>query len=664
MAKGANQLFNDQDVLLSIGPFMGLDTTSTPYLVPQTNCVSQQNVAVNRTYGAYTTAQGRVAAYTPNGYLPFSIQAIGISNIIFAPGITYVPGIYVFAGGYVYYGGNGQSLSQITSWNQSVFNSLFQSNIQDSKFVFAGSYVFLDCPVVNPQFIANPGGNLTPYNAYNWGIVGPSSSIGGQAVIGGVGTGNLTGQYNYACTFVNNSFATPVESSPSPFSSIFITANSQNIGLSGIPTSTDPQVTARNIYRIGGTIGGTSLLVGTINDNTTTTYTDSLPDNSVTGQQMILRQDPAPANGFQAICFHKGRMWGFGPIGSSNTSVPKSDLWYSNYKQYTSFNSVTQVLDCNTDISDSPIALVSLDSVLVALKQQSIWLCYGDSQNDFITRRTFSVGCVSKGSVAVGFGRVFWLSSDGVYSFDGANAPINISDGNIPSGSVRTTINSILAAANNNISSPDVGCRGWIYNRTYYLSVYSLQNSFQTITLGYDLTIGAWTLLPYSLMSVAVANGLLVNSYNQSSNTYTGTVGSSLVLGTSVATPQQIDQWFAAETDYGNPIVANWTSGISDSGLVGITKQYRYIEVIAPTQSTVMNVQLTINPGANQIALGPYNIDLSVGSNRHRVSLPTNAIGYECQLTITTDTSSQTTINRVAVLGYTKRAESPQPYNG
>jgi hypothetical protein len=258
----------------------------------------------------------------------------------------------------------------------------------------------------------------------------------------------------------------------------------------------------------------------------------------------------------------------------------------------------------------------------------------------------------------VGYGKVFWLSVDGVYFFDGVNAPTNISDGSIAQGSIRTAINTLLASANS-ANDPDVGVRGFITNRTYYLSIYSLQNSVTPVTYAYDLVIGAWTQLSFSAQAIVAANGLF---YTQNGSPFVpGKVGYSLVLGTSTATNNSVDQWFAAETDYGNAVVANWISGISDSGLTGVTKEYRYIEVIAPTQSVYANITLLINPGLNQTQLGPYQIYLGTGSSRHRQSLPPSATGYECQVIITTQTSTHTVINKVAVLGYAKRAESPPP---
>jgi hypothetical protein len=636
---------------------MGLDTTTAPFYVAPNNAVAQQNVAINRQYGVYSTAQGRIANVMSSA-IAQPVIGVGVTSYITTVStLYYYPGLYVLVGtvgGSVtaYYAGVGSIPAVITNWAVTNHVANFSVNLYESKFVFAQSYVFVDCPIVKPQMIVGTQISFGT-NAINWGIVGPTGTVGTAAT----GSGALNGYYSYAVTFVNTSFTPPLESSPNAFPAL-VYAVGQNIAISAIPVSSDTQVTARNIYRIGGTIGGTPLLVHTIADNTTTSYTDTLADSSVVGQQLILRQDPAPANGWCSIAYHKGRMWGLGsnPNGIRFTG---SDLWYSNYLQYTSFNSVTQVLDCGSDFNDLPVALASLDSVLVILKQASIWLCYGDTQNDFITRRTFSVGCMSKGSVASGYGKVFWLGTDGIYYFDGANSPVNISDGNIPSGSVRTLLNQVYTAVGNNFSSPNVCTAGFIINRTYYLSFYSLSSTFAAFTLGYDLDIGAWTYLPYGTNAVGVCR----NSFENGAGTQF-VFGTQLAFGASTSTSGQVDQWFGAETDKGSSIVSSWTSNVSDSGMTSITKQYRYIEVVAPTQAQTLNVTLYVNPGPNQTTYGPYAVALNSGAPRNRISLPPGAVGYECMLYISATTSTQTIINKVSVLGYVKRVASPPPLMG
>ena len=87
MASGTSQFANQQEVLLSVGPFQGLDATTSPYYVAPNNAVSTQNVAVNRNYASYVTAQGRVANAC-NGSVPNLAGVSGYTYFIGAVGVT------------------------------------------------------------------------------------------------------------------------------------------------------------------------------------------------------------------------------------------------------------------------------------------------------------------------------------------------------------------------------------------------------------------------------------------------------------------------------------------------------------------------------------------------------------------------------------------------
>ena len=90
--------------------------------------------------------------------------------------------------------------------------------------------------------------------------------------------GNLNGTTNYAVTFVT-SFG---ETGSGAVSTSVNPANKQ-VNLTNIPVSADSRVIARKIYRYpaGASDSVLKRLVTTINDNTTTTYTDDIPDGSL-----------------------------------------------------------------------------------------------------------------------------------------------------------------------------------------------------------------------------------------------------------------------------------------------------------------------------------------------------------------------------------------------
>lgn len=86
------------------------------------------------------------------------------------------------------------------------------------------------------------------------------------------------------------------ESNGGPVSStLTLTAGRSALTLTAIPTSTDPQVTSRKIYR---TVNGGSvyLYVATVYDNTTTTYSDTTGDTSLSSTQPPLAGDTSDDN--------------------------------------------------------------------------------------------------------------------------------------------------------------------------------------------------------------------------------------------------------------------------------------------------------------------------------------------------------------------------------
>ena len=328
---------------------------------------------------------------------------------------------------------------------------------------------------------------------------------------------------------------------------------------------------------------------------------------------------------------------------------------------------MTQFLDVGSQTNNYPIALASNGSILGIFKRQDLWICYGDTQNDFITRFAYPVGCVSKGSVTVGGGRFFWLSSEGVQMWDGNSAPQNISDGGVAQGGIRSAINVILQQLSYNAISGtdfanDVTCRGFYSNRTYYLSVNSMLGSFTPVTYAYDIISGGWTTLPYGSNVVNVFRASKNFKYYAGLNPFNPypQIGSDFILGANVAN-SQVDQWLAAETDLGLPISANWSTQVSDSGAPFVRKQYRYIEVSAPYQAgSVLQVTLVADPGSNQNTAGPFTVNLGSGPARHRISIPKQMTGYQAQLVISSSTTQKTVVDSVAVFGYIKSEHSPE----
>ena len=94
-----------------------------------------------------------------------------------------------------------------------------------------------------------------------------------------VTAGNLNGGYLYSVVYVFGALGT--RSAGGAFSATVSPAN-QQVDLTNIPVSPDPNCTAREIYRTkAGEIGALMYLAITIVDNTTTIYTDNVADGSL-----------------------------------------------------------------------------------------------------------------------------------------------------------------------------------------------------------------------------------------------------------------------------------------------------------------------------------------------------------------------------------------------
>jgi len=106
-------------------------------------------------------------------------------------------------------------------------------------------------------------------------IAAPST---GPTVAAGTASGSMdaSAAYGYKVTFVTNYG----ESLPGPAGSGTSSA-SGSVNLTAIPLASDGNIISRKLYRTQGG-GATYNLLTTFNDNTTTTYTDTVADGSLT----------------------------------------------------------------------------------------------------------------------------------------------------------------------------------------------------------------------------------------------------------------------------------------------------------------------------------------------------------------------------------------------
>ena len=119
---------------------------------------------------------------------------------------------------------------------------------------------------------------VSAQGAFNINPLAAPPAIGGYTLSAGTNLG--VGTYYYFVVYVT----ALGETSAGANLTVVTTTGNTTVNLTGIPISSDPRVTARKLYRtkLGGTTDNQWFLA-TINDNVTTTYTDSIADASLTG---------------------------------------------------------------------------------------------------------------------------------------------------------------------------------------------------------------------------------------------------------------------------------------------------------------------------------------------------------------------------------------------
>lgn len=345
---------------------------------------------------------------------------------------------------------------------------------------------------LNYVVIAAKDQDVLKYDGTAFTRVGIDAPAGAPSLADG-GAGNLNGTYSYKITFAS---ATQ-ESSPGPVSAN-LAVTSRQIQLTNIPTSPQSEVTKRRIYRTGGAVN-VYRLVATINDNTTSSYLDNIPDAQTT-TEVVDDQSPPPKS--VAMEVFRNRMFYF-PDGEVGTA------YYSQVGNFESVPKANQLLFRPKD-GDPIVSAVTVGTfydtafvgMLLVLKKRSTWIVTGDgtSTNPFVvTNVSDIIGCVAPGSVVKLELAAIFLSHLGVYIFGGREL-ISISQNSIDS-----IFNPLAVAPKENHkriepSKYDDACAAY-YDKRYYLSFTEEGETQNSITYVWDKRMynpekgrfGAWT---------------------------------------------------------------------------------------------------------------------------------------------------------------------------
>lgn len=240
----------------------------------------------------------------------------------------------------------------------------------------------------------------------------PSASAGGS--------GNLNGTYSWVVTFITRRSDGQGELEGEPSSAVSLSLTNQQANLT-IPTSSDPQVVARAIYRYGGTVNSWRL-VAVINDNTTTTFTDNTPDaNIIAAKSLDLTTKNMP-NAATAAAVYLGRLW----LGNKDT------VYFSEVENFVVYHDTTDAEWkggwMNVDIGVGEIQfMATIGQGLLIYKSANVWLLAGTTPDNFVLSQIGqNIGIASYRHAYYTGSSVIWFrqSSNGhlrCYIFDGSN---------------------------------------------------------------------------------------------------------------------------------------------------------------------------------------------------------------------------------------------------
>jgi hypothetical protein len=277
---------------------------------------------------------------------------------------------------------------------------------------------------------------MRKWDGTTWSLVGiaaPSGAPSGAAGAAGTPNGTYTFEYTYV--------SATTESNPSPASGT-VTLTNQQGNLSSV-TVGPAGTTSRNIYGFKNGVSSVYQLIGTINDNTTTTFTVTT-DQPSWGASAPTQNTP-PVTGPWILTQWKNRVWTTGNSAQKQrlylSEVFSPEVWPATY-----------YIDVPYVGSDQGNALLPLGDLLVVWGLYQLYYIYGSTPFTFVVTQSFAEnGALSPWAVVRVSNEAVYLAQFGVFSFDGAQER-RLSDPIEPQftgvGTLLTPINATAAQTN------------------------------------------------------------------------------------------------------------------------------------------------------------------------------------------------------------------------
>ena len=190
----------------------------------------------------------------------------------------------------------------------------------------------------------------------------------------------------------------------------------QSVALTNIPVSGDAQVDQRKIYRTLAN-GARYYWMATINDNTSTVYTDGHPD-SYLGPRLSEDNDVLP-NGKFSIWFDD-RLW---VLDAKNNIA-----YYSRADYPEEFDLDVRFITFRQQFSDDECTgwIVYKDALWV-FKRRCMYVVIKQANGYGRYQYSGDIGCIAPWTIVEVNGKLMWLSHRGWEEFDGMNIPTRLS---------------------------------------------------------------------------------------------------------------------------------------------------------------------------------------------------------------------------------------------
>lgn len=248
---------------------------------------------------------------------------------------------------------------------------------------------------------------------------------------------------------------------------------------------------------------------------------------------------------FQSITLHYERVWGTGIKTNPNQVDYSKDL---NPEDWTQTTNTGGLMELPTWDGGTCIAIESIFDNIVVFKTKHIFRIYGTYPGEYQNKNVFtSVGAIARRSIVNATTVAFFLSSDGIYAYNGTQTQL-----------ISSPIKDIITTMNSNYS--DKAC-GVFYDNKYILAIPTGNSTVNNTIIEYDTL----------KQSFNVKKGINVNDFIEYKDKLLF-CNDDLITGNSY-----VYEYNSGTNFNGNNITAFWTTPEGDFNIPNANKRSTYI---------------------------------------------------------------------------------------